>query len=88
MFLQIATAVLVATTVITRPVLPRAQQSYSSIVVFGDSYTDNGNAYRLSNKTWPADPAYYEGMALRFLSIFLSGVYEVYCIVYRLEQGC
>lgn len=33
----------------------------SSLVVFGDSYSDNGNEYRLSGQKWPADPAYYQG---------------------------
>ncbi|PHH83239.1 hypothetical protein CDD82_2850 [Ophiocordyceps australis] len=33
----------------------------SALVVFGDSYTDNGNAYALTNDTWPADPAYFQG---------------------------
>ncbi|PHH66123.1 hypothetical protein CDD81_186 [Ophiocordyceps australis] len=33
----------------------------SALVVFGDSYSDNGNVYALSNKTWPADPAYFQG---------------------------
>lgn len=36
--------------------------SYSRIVVFGDSLVDNGNGtYLLSNKTWPADRAFYDG---------------------------
>ena len=35
--------------------------TYSSLVVFGDSYSDNGNEYRFSNNSWPADPAYYQG---------------------------
>ncbi|WFD38850.1 uncharacterized protein MJAP1_001814 [Malassezia japonica] len=36
--------------------------SYSAVVVFGDSLVDNGNGtYLLSNKTWPADPAYFDG---------------------------
>lgn len=34
---------------------------YSELVVFGDSLSDNGNgSYRLTNKTWPADPAYFK----------------------------
>lgn len=36
--------------------------SYSRVVVFGDSLVDNGNGtYLLTNKTWPADPAFYGG---------------------------
>ncbi|KZP12321.1 carbohydrate esterase family 16 protein [Athelia psychrophila] len=33
-----------------------------NVVVFGDSFSDNGNgSYRITNGTWPADPAYYDG---------------------------
>ncbi|WFD01376.1 hypothetical protein MOBT1_000039 [Malassezia obtusa] len=36
--------------------------SYSRVVVFGDSLVDNGNGtYKLSNRTWPADSAYFDG---------------------------
>ncbi|KDN52225.1 carbohydrate esterase family 16 protein [Tilletiaria anomala UBC 951] len=36
--------------------------SYSQIVVFGDSLSDNGNGtYLFTNKAWPADPAYFDG---------------------------
>lgn len=36
--------------------------SYSRMVVFGDSLVDNGNGtYLLTNKTWPADPAFFDG---------------------------
>lgn len=35
--------------------------TYSGVVAFGDSFSDNGNEYHLSNETWPADPAYYGG---------------------------
>ncbi|KAF2235232.1 carbohydrate esterase family 16 protein [Viridothelium virens] len=35
---------------------------FSSLIVFGDSFSDNGNgSYRITNGTWPADPAYYQG---------------------------
>ncbi|KAK1985962.1 GDSL-like Lipase/Acylhydrolase [Colletotrichum cereale] len=35
--------------------------AFSSIIVFGDSFSDNGNgSARVSNSTWPPDP-YYEG---------------------------
>ncbi|PWN40239.1 hypothetical protein IE81DRAFT_368444 [Ceraceosorus guamensis] len=34
----------------------------TELVNFGDSLTDNGNgSYLLTNKTWPADPAYFNG---------------------------
>lgn len=39
----------------------QASPKYTGIVAFGDSYTDSGNEFRLSNQTWPADPAYYQG---------------------------
>ncbi|CAN8100963.1 unnamed protein product [Discula destructiva] len=40
----------------------RNQKSYSSLVVFGDSFSDNGDgAYRISNRTWPLVPPYYQG---------------------------
>lgn len=36
--------------------------TYDSIVVFGDSFSDNGNgSYKLTNGTWPSNPAYYDG---------------------------
>ena len=39
-----------------------ATSNYSSIVCFGDSFSDNGNgSYKITNRTWPADPAYYDG---------------------------
>jgi phospholipase/lecithinase/hemolysin len=35
---------------------------FSSIVAFGDSFTDNGNgSFKLTNGTWPADPGYFKG---------------------------
>ncbi|KAF9148861.1 hypothetical protein DFQ26_002177, partial [Actinomortierella ambigua] len=27
--------------------------NFTDIVVFGDSYVDNGNTYKLTNQTWP-----------------------------------
>jgi len=38
-----------------------AHKTFRNLVVFGDSYSDSGNAYHFSNDTWPADPAYYKG---------------------------
>ncbi|KAL9058716.1 MAG: hypothetical protein Q9162_001584 [Coniocarpon cinnabarinum] len=40
---------------------PSPPARYSSLVVFGDSFSDNGNEFRLSNQSWPADPAYFHG---------------------------
>jgi phospholipase/lecithinase/hemolysin len=38
----------------------RQSPHYTRLVVFGDSYSDNGSGARVvSNNTWPADPAYY-----------------------------
>jgi phospholipase/lecithinase/hemolysin len=40
----------------------RSTSRFSSVVAFGDSFTDNGNgSYKLTNGSWPADPAYYSG---------------------------
>lgn len=42
------------------PTVPKL--SYDAIIVFGDSLSDNGNGtFKLTNRTWPADPAYYNG---------------------------
>ncbi|HRP25793.1 SGNH/GDSL hydrolase family protein [Thauera sp.] len=35
-----------------------AQAAYSALYVFGDSLSDNGNAYALSGATWPPSPPY------------------------------
>ncbi|KAI9728346.1 MAG: hypothetical protein M1828_003746 [Chrysothrix sp. TS-e1954] len=44
------------------PVQRRTTPSFTSILAFGDSYTDNGNgAFKISNNTWPANPHYYNG---------------------------
>lgn len=41
---------------------PRPVEKFSSIVAFGDSFTDNGNgSFKITNGTWPADPRYYQG---------------------------
>ncbi|KAK0563246.1 hypothetical protein OC844_002304 [Tilletia horrida] len=34
---------------------------FHSVVVVGDSLSDSGNVYRLTNHSWPADRAYYRG---------------------------
>lgn len=43
------------------PCTPPLPATYASAVVFGDSFSDNGNVFTLTNRTWPADPAYYAG---------------------------
>jgi len=35
--------------------------SISKVIIFGDSLSDTGNAYKLSNYTWPIVPPYYQG---------------------------
>ena len=42
------------------PVRRQAASQYKRLIVFGDSFSDNGSgAWVVSNETWPADPAYY-----------------------------
>lgn len=44
----------------TFPFASRARLSGRNLVVFGDSFSDDGHgAWVYSNGTWPADPAYY-----------------------------
>ncbi|RSM13234.1 hypothetical protein CDV31_005938 [Fusarium ambrosium] len=39
---------------------PRPRQLFERLIVFGDSFSDNGNgAWIASNGTWPVDPAYF-----------------------------
>lgn len=42
------------------PIKPRQTATQRRLVVFGDSYSDDGNgAWIASNMIWPIDPAYY-----------------------------
>jgi phospholipase/lecithinase/hemolysin len=34
---------------------------FYKIVIFGDSYSDTGNVYELTDHTWPIVPPYYHG---------------------------
>lgn len=34
---------------------------FNNVVVFGDSYSDTGNVYKLSKRLWPKSPPYYYG---------------------------
>jgi outer membrane lipase/esterase len=34
---------------------------FTDIVIFGDSYSDNGNVYRLTDRTYPVSPPYWYG---------------------------
>ena len=40
---------------------PAFSATYTSVVVYGDSLSDNGNLYLATGKTLPASPPYYEG---------------------------
>jgi outer membrane lipase/esterase len=35
--------------------------SFSSLIVLGDSWSDTGNVYKQSQETWPQVPPYYKG---------------------------
>ncbi|CAF1929315.1 unnamed protein product [Rotaria magnacalcarata] len=37
------------------------QFRFKNVVIFGDSYSDDGNAYRVSKHKWPLVPPYYRG---------------------------
>lgn len=37
------------------------QHRFYTVVVFGDSLSDTGNVYKLTNGTWPTVPPYYQG---------------------------
>ncbi|KAJ4394000.1 hypothetical protein N0V93_003217 [Gnomoniopsis smithogilvyi] len=58
-------AIFSAMVVYAAPAVPLATPEstrYSSMVVFGDSFSDNGNgSYRISNGTWPLVPPYHQG---------------------------
>ncbi|PFH61527.1 hypothetical protein XA68_17104 [Ophiocordyceps unilateralis] len=45
----------------TASAAPIVRSGYSALVVFGDSFSDNGNGYASTKHAWPADPAYYQG---------------------------
>lgn len=44
-----------------RYVLTIEWSSFDTIISFGDSNTDSGNVYKLTNQTWPLVPPYYQG---------------------------
>lgn len=41
--------------------LVASASSFSSVIVYGDSLSDNGNLYALSGDTYPPSPPYYDG---------------------------
>jgi phospholipase/lecithinase/hemolysin len=48
----VAVALAAASVVDAKPV-SSSQCHFNNILVFGDSYSDNGNVYELTNHTWP-----------------------------------
>lgn len=64
---MLTTRFILSLVVLTQPILclpyisPRqASNNFTRLIVFGDSYSDDGNgAWIVSNETWPSDPAYY-----------------------------
>jgi phospholipase/lecithinase/hemolysin len=34
---------------------------FNKVIIFGDSFSDTGNAYAARNRTWPIDPPFYQG---------------------------
>ncbi|CAG8458966.1 4452_t:CDS:2 [Ambispora gerdemannii] len=42
------------------PITINVERQFDTLIVFGDSYSDTGNSYNLTNKTWPL-PVYYKG---------------------------
>ena len=40
---------------------PAAAQAIGGLEVFGDSNSDDGNAWRISGKVFPASPPYWQG---------------------------
>lgn len=54
-------AALTALAAAIAPAALRAQGPFSSLTFFGDSYSDNGNAYQLTGGSIPPSPPYYQG---------------------------
>jgi hypothetical protein len=43
-----------------------------NVVIFGDSFTDTGNVYELTNYTWPITPPYYQGRVFKFTKMVVK----------------
>src|SRR3990167_2721798 len=48
-------------TTITTSATPQTTITDKRMIVFGDSYSDNGNDYKLSGNKYPNSNAYYQG---------------------------
>jgi phospholipase/lecithinase/hemolysin len=58
------------------PITDRPGAKFSRLIVFGDSFSDNGNgSWIASNGSWPADPAYYDHS---FSYVYLPTIDHVY----------
>ncbi|HYC96342.1 autotransporter domain-containing protein [Brevundimonas sp.] len=60
-FLRNAAAAALAVAAVGAFASTASAQTYSRLVVFGDSLSDNGNLYAASGNTQPASPPYYQG---------------------------
>ncbi|CAF1112242.1 unnamed protein product [Adineta steineri] len=38
-----------------------SKNRFKNIIIFGDSYTDTGNVYKLTRRAWPLSPPYHRG---------------------------
>ena len=38
-----------------------SEARFDDVIVFGDSFSDTGNVYKLTNRAWPKSPPYYKG---------------------------
>ena len=45
---------------------PAAAQAIGGLEFFGDSNSDDGNAWRISGKVFPASPPYWQGSMTRW----------------------
>ncbi|CAD6903265.1 unnamed protein product [Tilletia controversa] len=61
LFLRAAAVAFFSATSTSANPVSALRSHFGTVVAFGDSLSDNGNVYRLTNRTWPADKAYYKG---------------------------